>query len=108
MYRELRNGVFPGMLEWMDRRSFNDLDLQFALTSTGACFATDPRDKVFALLGLLSKVARVQFEPDYNLTPTEVFTLTAAQLATGHNSLKLLSHVDAPPPNDGRPSWAPS
>lgn len=38
---------------------------------------TDPRDKVYGLLGLMESGLAEQIEPDYNSTPAEVFTAFA-------------------------------
>ncbi|KAF2823239.1 hypothetical protein CC86DRAFT_469080 [Ophiobolus disseminans] len=101
-------GVLPGVLEWTYRGQSDDITLLFALITTRGCFATDPRDKVFALLGLMSQPSELGFEADYNLTNTEVFILTAVQLFTSSNLLAILSHVDGPSSDSSLPSWIPS
>jgi hypothetical protein len=98
--------MLPGVLEWMDRQWAKDIDLLFALTTTRTCLATDPRDKVFAVLGLLDVPAG--FEADYNLTHKEVLTLTAADLITSLNSLAVLCYAEETPSRSSIPSWVPS
>ena len=104
--------MLAGILEWMakriSQRHSNDINLLFALATTRECLATDPRDKVFALLGLVSNPSEVGFEPDYHLTSTEVYTLTAAHLITSLNTLSVISYVDGPSASNSRPSWVPS
>jgi hypothetical protein len=98
--------MLPGVLEWMDHQWAKDIDLLFALATTRTCLATDPRDKVFAVLGLLDVPAG--FEADYNLTHKEVLTLTAAHLITSVNSLAVLCYAGNMSVASSMPSWVPS
>jgi hypothetical protein len=101
--------VLPGIIEWMARRSFDDIDLCFALRTTRTCLATDPRDKVFVLLGLVSNNSlEADFEADYNLSTKEVLILTAAHIITSTNSPDTLSSVDGVASRNMLPSWVPS
>ncbi|KAM5383813.1 hypothetical protein ACJZ2D_001802 [Fusarium nematophilum] len=83
------------------------------LEDTRACQASDPRDKVFALLGL----SPVPLDPDYTLSPPAVYTGLAASLVTHANPtlkpriqdvagrvLDLASHGHK---MSGLPSWVP-
>jgi hypothetical protein len=97
--------MLPGVLEWMDRQLAKDIDLYFALTTTRTCLASDARDKVFALLSLLS--IPVGFEADYNWTYKEVFALTAAHLITSLNTLDVLCYAGQASVRSYVPSWAP-
>jgi hypothetical protein len=64
--------------------------------------STDPRDKVFAFLGLADrKMMPFRTQPDalvpnYNRSVQDVYTDTARILMTSHGSLSLLSHVEDP------------
>ncbi|KAF2025627.1 HET-domain-containing protein, partial [Setomelanomma holmii] len=103
----LEKGMIPGIFEWMARRHSGDIDLFFALTSTRHCLAADPRDKIFALFGLLSNPSGVSFEVDYSLAVGDVFTLAAMHLVTSRNSLELLSHAADWHADSSIPSWVP-
>lgn len=46
--------------------------------------ATDPRDKIFALLGLVDTQTKLRLQPDYNLSPCEIFC-KAIRLMTQDN-----------------------
>lgn len=75
------------------------------LEDTRGCHATDPRDKVFALLGL----SMAPLEPDYTLSLQAVYTGLAASLVTKNQELAgrildLASHGHVMP---GLPSWVP-
>jgi hypothetical protein len=77
--------------------------------------STDPRDKIYAFLGLADKRMspfRTQpnaLKPDYNMSVEKVYTETARVLLTASGSLSLLSHVQdhsqTRVPN--LPSWVP-
>lgn len=76
--------------------------------------ATDPRDKVYAFLGLantktLSCETPVTVRPDYELPTQHVYTRLMAQLLLAHEGLHLLSHVQDPSLTklEGLPSWVP-
>ena len=77
--------------------------------------SSDPRDKVYALVGLANRnMAPFQTQPrvltpDYNLTVQEVYTETARVLMTSYKNLSWLSHVEDPSQRiiPGLPSWVP-
>lgn len=98
----------PGVLEWMDRIHANNVDLLFVLTTTRSCLATDPRDKTFALLGLLSDTSSVSLEADYTWSLKRVLTQVAALLITSRNSIDILSYSGWTSSDDQSiPSWVP-
>ncbi|KAF5530184.1 heterokaryon incompatibility het-6 [Fusarium napiforme] len=76
------------------------------LGDTRNCDASDPRDKIFALLGLWKK----QVEPDYTLSPQAVYTGLASTLVTDEiwevvaQLLDMATHGRSMP---GLPSWVP-
>ncbi|KAI4916550.1 hypothetical protein J4E85_010206 [Alternaria conjuncta] len=63
--------------------------------------SSDPRDKVYAFLGLANR--------DYNLSVQEVFTQTTAVLMSSYKNLSWLSHVEdfSQRRTSGLPSWVP-
>ncbi|KAI1073928.1 HET-domain-containing protein [Whalleya microplaca] len=69
----------------------------------------DPRDRIFALLGIASDREELQRKgvyPDYRKSCQEVYTLaTAVMLQQGH--LTLLSLVQYPKIQNSLPSWVP-
>jgi hypothetical protein len=72
-----------------------------------AAFATDPRDKVYANLGLMldSQVAGLRLEVDYTLSVGTVFTNVGRLLIEESGSLDCLASAGLPR-NSGVPSWA--
>lgn len=68
--------------------------------------SSDPRDRIFALLGLASDQEHLEIYPDYTLTCQEVYVqAVAALLRQGH--LSLLSHIQYPKTQNHLPSWVP-
>lgn len=84
------------------------LDYYFDLSRSHA--ATDPRDKVFALLGLAEPgPGTVPFEADYSLPVEMVYMACASYVMRGRTGLQLLSMVEdkAERKLSGLPSWVP-
>ncbi|PVI08298.1 hypothetical protein DM02DRAFT_510487 [Periconia macrospinosa] len=77
--------------------------------------STDPRDKIYAFLGLADRnmapfrTDPTALTPNYNLSVQEVYTEASRVLLTSYQNLSLLSHVQDPSktllPN--LPSWVP-
>jgi hypothetical protein len=72
-------------------------------------YATDPRDKIIALLGLAEELTEMGIRPDYSKTPRETFIRAVIQIIIGTQSLDVLStihdHRSESIPN--LPSWVP-
>lgn len=96
------------LLSMIRTNSFNS----FAFVGSGGqepLQATDPRDKVFALLGLVNdkdSLEALGVFPDYTKSKEEVYTTTmAAMLRQGHISLlSICCGIERP---NGLPSWVP-
>src|SRR3569833_2005805 len=77
--------------------------------------AKDPRDKVYAFLGIANRGAADAelhdelIRPDYELPVGEVYKRVAVRLLLTHGDLRLLSHVQDPTATSlaGLPSWVP-
>ncbi|KAF4436105.1 HET-6OR heterokaryon incompatibility (het-6OR allele) [Fusarium acutatum] len=84
------------------------LGLYQLVSSTKGCQATDPRDKIFALLRLAG-VRTYGIIPDYHKTESTVFAEFALKLISEERNLEILNHTDIEEPNDKqrRPLWAP-
>lgn len=69
----------PATLRWTPaRRPGEEDDLLQVVYKSRNCDATDPRDKIFALLGLVNPKYSVEFPVDYSLPVMSVFTKFAA------------------------------
>lgn len=82
-----------------------DLDFQTMIIHARNCEATDPRDRVFAVLGMVKDDGDIS--PDYNLTPAEVAKQAFQRLATLNDGLDALIFSQNPSRREGIPSWAP-
>ncbi len=65
--------------------------------------SADPRDKVFAIMGLTNTL----MHPDYSNAVIDIYTAAAVKIATTPDLGSLLSCVDHPHPTLGQPSWVP-
>ncbi|RSL53138.1 hypothetical protein CEP54_010545 [Fusarium duplospermum] len=105
-HTNLRRLAITTWVQQFDRARRIDIDSFITLLQdTRGCQATDPRDKVFALLGL----STAPLDPDYTLSPQAVYTGLAASLVTNGKELAgrildLASHGQSMP---GLPSWVP-
>ncbi|KAJ5974359.1 heterokaryon incompatibility protein-domain-containing protein [Penicillium waksmanii] len=64
---------------------------------------SDPRDKVFGVLGLVDEAIR----PDYSLSVEDVYTGIAAYLATYLGDMRILNFAGSSQSNLDIPSWVP-
>ena len=69
-------------------------------------FATDPRDKVYGLLGLMEESVAKLIEPDYTDTVTNVYNSFTLATIKGTGSLDILRH-SAFTEGSSLPSWLP-
>ncbi len=78
------------------------------LSATRSHFSMDPRDKVFAVLGLASDAETLLPNPDYSKSTVEVYSTLAWRMITSQQSLEFLSHKEDPwfTGIKGLPSWA--
>jgi hypothetical protein len=67
---------------------------------------TDPRDKVYALLGLFPNEVACLIHPDYTLSPAAVYTMAAYTFMEAYFNLDLLRESN-PWGQAGCPSWVP-
>ena len=60
--------------------------------------STDPRDKIYGLLGLASDAKQLKIAPDYSKSITEAYTEAAAKILS-LGKLQLLQYVHPQNPN---------
>ncbi|MCJ1320933.1 hypothetical protein MMC15_006274 [Xylographa vitiligo] len=68
--------------------------------------STDPRDKVYALLGLMKPSERLVL-PDYDLSPSQVYEETASKIMDFSKNLSVLMDIDEFAGDVHVPSWCP-
>ena len=78
------------------------------LTHFRHCEATDPRDKVYALLGLASDIpSDAEFGPDYASSVAQVYQDLVRFVVTKDRNLDILRACQTPRPEHKLPSWVP-
>ncbi|KAF4637006.1 hypothetical protein G7Y89_g1055 [Cudoniella acicularis] len=88
------------------RRATGPFPLIYLMRSLRTFGATDPRDKVFALLGIAGDAKALGLCPDYRKSCKKVYTeLALALIRNGYHDPLSLS--DSSGGIDGLPSWAP-
>ena len=109
-YPRLHDVVVPVM--YLGRQlSQRPADLVDLLFTAKRCEASNPRDKVFALLGMLGlgdKTIRKEgfLLPDYSLSPEVVFRMATEYCIHKSNDLRILSLIQSP--TGQSPSWVPN
>jgi hypothetical protein len=69
--------------------------------------ATDPKDHIYALLGMTSDVEELGIVADYTKPCAESYTIVAAALLQRQQKLQILSRCRNPKVQKGLPSWVP-
>ncbi|KAM6516186.1 hypothetical protein FALCPG4_014377 [Fusarium falciforme] len=112
----LRNGIDDYIPDWMRIRATaknfrNPETLGELLFSAMGSTASNDRDKVYGIYGLLLDAEEEGLKVDYSLSVKQVFTNMAVHLITKHNAIRaVLLHANHDAPLvDGEqlPSWVP-
>jgi len=82
-----------------------DANLTDLVEKTAACGASDSRDRVFALLGLISESSFLK--PDYSLSASHVMIGVAAHCLLNEKSVNVLHWAAAATAEEDYPSWVP-
>jgi Heterokaryon incompatibility protein (HET) len=83
------------------------LDMQYFIVRNRACLATEPRDRVYGLYGMLQQLGLRLPQPSYLKTKGEVyweFTVAACQHTASLELFRLVSSINA---DLSTPSWVP-
>ncbi|KAL1649111.1 hypothetical protein SLS58_001683 [Diplodia intermedia] len=96
--------LFSPLVEGRERRTPELLDL---LRLGRNREATDDRDKVFGILGLLRPEEEAVIIPDYSMDVTELYVHCARTILTSSRDLRLLTSCLGPAQSQSLPSWVP-
>jgi hypothetical protein len=99
--------MFTALIMYHNRTDDNAADLLTMLRTVTTTFeATDPRDKLYAVLNMASREDAMAVMPDYSKSPDCVFTDFIRSLVQRDKSLDclLFNHMGT---NDFGPSWIP-
>ena len=99
----------------LDKKGTCQVPLTMLLQKHRYAKSTDPRDKVYALLGLASQTMApfrtnpAAITPNYSLSVQQVYMATAKAFLTDYRNLTLLSHVEDSSVRRvaDLPSWVP-
>ncbi|EMD89675.1 hypothetical protein COCC4DRAFT_158880 [Bipolaris maydis ATCC 48331] len=101
----------PGPLAWDPLASAPTRDLLTLLLLSRHCSSTDPRDKVYSLLGLVGERLQNLITIDYAQSIEEVLVRTAAAIITCREDFELLAYASlslGPRHTEkGLPTWVP-
>lgn len=104
------------LTQWRERLQKGDeatipreLSLENLIFDTWTFNATDPRDKIFGLYGLLREGGTVDWRPDYSQSVGEVFARATKQIIQKAGELRILSavHDESLRTIMNLPSWVP-
>jgi hypothetical protein len=99
-----------GICTWMFRspeQEPKEWSLIEVLERSRYASASDPRDRVFALLNLCKEGKDGRFQPDYTETVRETFIRTAEFLIDSGQGAKVLLNAFLSDPSMNLPSWVP-
>jgi len=84
-----------------------EIPLSLMVQYTLSRFATDPRDKIYAILGLINCGPRVS--PDYSLSCNKVYTAAFRAMLEYFGDLRVYNFLQGSHPDSGKelPSWVP-
>jgi hypothetical protein len=86
-------------------REFLPRPILSAIVSLQRQDASDPRDKIYGYLGIMSEADRRLIIPDYHLTVKEVYEQAVRSIIQAASNLNILSLVDVNRQSDDFPSW---
>ena len=110
---ELSIAMLVSMDDWRGKIESNIFNLTLCelLSNTRFCGASDPKDKVFALLSLASDVDLNSFDIDYEMSWRDLSVHLARHTIAQSNTLDILRWIGIPQPSgqvDTLPSWVPN
>lgn len=102
---QTRIAPWPAMIFHV-KSAADDRNLLLAelLRFTRRAQAMDPRDKIYALLGISADMSSGEIQPDYRLSVREVYMMAVEAHITKHKSLEILDGCEPRDPADS--SWA--
>ncbi|PTB39558.1 hypothetical protein M441DRAFT_28675 [Trichoderma asperellum CBS 433.97] len=90
--------------KWQESGGF---DLETIMLHARTCKVSDPRDKVYAFLGITSPRYKLLADYGNDTTAADAYIGAAAAHISSHQSLDMLSFADEKPPGSTLPCWAP-
>lgn len=83
------DGITPSILMQRDKKPFKDV--VSLLNTARRCDSTDPRDNIYALLGLLQTPDDLKLTPNYDTPVADLYVEVTAQTIKNYNHLDILT-----------------
>lgn len=97
----------PGAVSIEPRKPVPATEIFQLLSSTNACYATEPRDKVFALFGMIDSAQEHGLIADYKMDTEEVYTKITLYIIKSSRRLDVLAYCSGEKNILSLPSWVP-
>lgn len=97
----------PGALSIEPRKPVPATEILQLLINTNACHATEPRDKVFALFGIVDSAQEHGLIADYMMDTEEVYTGITLHIIKSSRKLDVLAYCSGEKNVLSLPSWVP-
>lgn len=107
----MRKGLMPNPLLYLPyifgrtMKRWDSISKLLLATSHSGC--TDPRDRIYGLLGMCDRQLAKQIAPDYTLTAAQIYKDSALKFAQQYRSLLLLQYCDLHLRKMDGPTWVP-
>lgn len=96
----------PQWIKGFDLFRYNRvIDFPRFLHESSELQASDDRDKIFGLLGMIQELDQAGFVADYSLSVPQLYTGVAAYIISNHNLTYIITLTRSSEP--GMPSWVP-
>lgn len=101
------NAELSNIKDLCARRQLANINLMDMLSTFAFIQATDPRDKIYALLSITKDGSHSDIQPDYSLSVPEVYVNLAAHLIKRDNLLNIMPGSNTKGDFPDLPSWVP-
>ncbi|KAK3703730.1 hypothetical protein LTR37_014308 [Vermiconidia calcicola] len=94
------------MLSNLQQSRFQSLDLRRLMEISAYSICSDPRDRVYGMLGVMNADVARLIEPDYTVTAADAFVCAAKAHMSVHRNMELLRDTNLWG-RSGAPTWVP-
>jgi hypothetical protein len=108
---EMRSGLISTTMCWLpyifetDALDWRDVSKLLQSTSQAGC--TDPRDRIYGVLGMCPREVAARIKPDYTLSHAQIYRDFFKQIVEQYGKLILLQHCDLLQRRMEGPTWVP-
>ena len=109
-YEWLLPTIYPWVMEYQRRgtvSSIFDFSAPEVVEYHRDLLSTDPRDKIYGLVGLIDAFRETAYTIDYGLSVEEVYRHFCELIVSEYGSLNIICATDVQDAEHGLPSWCP-